>query len=174
MTAPISTHPQILPHHSVHIAMHVNGQLVARPLPARTLLSDFLRDGLGLIALHVGCGEGACGACTVLVDGEPSRACTLLAAQVGGSEVVTVEGLNLPHGLNPLQAAFQKSHGLQCGYCTPGILVSLTELFARDPFCDEAAVRTCLTGHLCRCTGYAAILTAALAYQRDLQAGSAA
>jgi 2-furoyl-CoA dehydrogenase 2Fe-2S iron sulfur subunit len=130
---------------------------------ARTLLSDFLRHALGATGTHVGCEHGVCGACTVRIDGEPARACLTLAVQADGARVDTVEGLAGADGaLTDLQQAFRRHHALQCGYCTPGILMSCVALLAREPQPDERAVRAMLAGHLCRCTGYTGIVAAVL------------
>ena len=129
----------------------------------RTLLSDFLRHELGATGSHVGCEHGVCGACTVRLDGAPVRACLLLAVQAEGRRVDTVEGLAADaESLTDLQAAFRRHHALQCGFCTPGILMSLDAWLASDPEPDEGAVRAVLGGHLCRCTGYTGIVAAAL------------
>jgi len=125
-------------------------------------LSDFLRHQLGAFGTHVGCEHGSCGACTVRVDGKAVRSCLMYAAQVEGREVSTVESLATSDGLNELQAALQKHHGLQCGYCTPGILMSLSQLREEEPDADEARIRDVLSGHICRCTGYHGIVQAAL------------
>lgn len=127
----------------------------------RLLLSDFLRQDLELTGTHVGCEHGVCGACTVLVDGAPVRSCLMFAVQADGTALTTVEGLAADDGgLNPLQAAFRDAHGLQCGFCTPGILMSMTAFLRDHPSPDEAAIREALSGHLCRCTGYANIVRA--------------
>ena len=140
-----------------------NGRKVSGRAAPRTLLSDFLRHTLGLTGTHVGCEHGICGACTVLIDGEPVRSCLVFAVQVEGRRVDTVEGLANEDGrMSVLQAAFAKHHALQCGYCTPGILMSLTAWLANNPEPDEGAVRTLVAGHLCRCTGYTPIVQAAL------------
>lgn len=138
----------------------VNGKKVNAVVPDRLLLSDFLRDYLGLTALKVSCGEGACGACTVIIEGEPTRSCTLLALQTDGSRILTLESINAPEGLNRVQQLFQQAHALQCGYCTPGLLMTVHCMVGRglDPNSDEVAQY--LSGHLCRCTGYRNILTA--------------
>jgi aerobic carbon-monoxide dehydrogenase small subunit len=142
------------------LSVVVNGQEVRALVPDRLLLSDFLRDYLGLTALKVSCGEGACGACTVVIDGEPARSCTLLAVQAEGARIVTLEGINAPHGLNHVQQLFQQAHALQCGYCTPGLLMTVHCMIERglEPNSDQVAQY--LSGHLCRCTGYRNILTA--------------
>ena len=128
----------------------------------RLLLCDFLRHELGATGVHVGCEHGICGACTVRIDGELARACLMLAVQVDGTAIETVEGLSDGETLSELQAAFRRHHALQCGYCTPGILMSFTDLLEREPAPDEARIREVLGGHLCRCTGYATIVDAVL------------
>ena len=149
----------------------VNGIAYVRAVEPRLLLSDFLRQDLALTGTHVGCEHGVCGACTVLIDGEPVRSCLMFAVQADGAAVTTVEGLAADDGaLNPLQAAFRESHGLQCGFCTPGILMSMTAFLRDHPSPDEAAVREALSGHLCRCTGYANIVKAIRAVASDADA----
>jgi carbon-monoxide dehydrogenase small subunit len=142
------------------VSMTVNGRPVSAPVEGRLLLCDFIRDDLGLVATHVGCGEGACGSCTVLIDGLPSRSCTLLAVQAEGASIVTVEGLNPPEGLNAVQAAFQQFHALQCGFCTPGLLATVHWMVEAKLPPDENVIQSHLAGHLCRCTGYINILKA--------------
>ncbi len=143
------------------IALTLNGKKLASETEPRTLLSDFLRQSLGATGTHVGCEHGICGCCTVLIDGVAARSCLTLAVQVEGREVRTVELLAAPDGtLNPLQAAFRANHALQCGFCTPGILMSFTDYLARNPHPSEAEIRDVLSGHLCRCTGYAGIVAA--------------
>jgi 2-furoyl-CoA dehydrogenase 2Fe-2S iron sulfur subunit len=143
------------------IALTLNGRKLAAEAEPRLLLSDFLRHGLGATGTHVGCEHGVCGACTVLIDGVATRSCLTLAVQAEGCEVRTVEALAAPDGtLNPLQAAFRDHHALQCGFCTPGILMSFTDYLARNPHPSEAQIREVLSGHLCRCTGYANIVAA--------------
>jgi len=132
----------------------VNGKEVCADVPDRLLLSDFLRDDLGLTALKVGCGEGACGACTILIDGEPARSCTQLAVQTEGAEIVTLEGMNAAGGLNRVQQLFQQHHALQCGYCTPGWLMTVYSMMKRSVCPDSEEVGRHLSGHICRCTGY--------------------
>jgi carbon-monoxide dehydrogenase small subunit len=144
----------------VSVSLTVNGEEVSRMVPPRHLLSDFIRDDLGLVATHVGCGEGACGACTILIDGEPARSCILLAVQVNGASLVTVEGMNQSEGLNPVQAAFQQFHALQCGYCTPGLLATVTWMVENRLPADDTTINSHLAGHLCRCTGYRNIVAA--------------
>jgi carbon-monoxide dehydrogenase small subunit len=138
----------------------VNGTEIKTFVADRLLLSDFLRDHLGLTALKVGCGEGACGACTIVIDGDPARACTLLAAQADGTEILTLEGLNVSEGLNHVQQIFQQHHALQCGYCTPGWLMTVYSMIQRSIHPDSPEVAQYLSGHLCRCTGYRNIWTA--------------
>ncbi|WP_182422258.1 (2Fe-2S)-binding protein [Aureimonas sp. ME7] len=141
----------------------LNGRPVEALAEPRTLLTDVLRHGLGATGTHVGCEHGVCGACTVEIDGEPARACLVLAGQIDGQQVRTVEGLEPQAGtLSVLQDAFRRHHGLQCGFCTAGILVTLDLLFRNRPDADEAEIRDHLSGHLCRCTGYAPIMRAAL------------
>jgi carbon-monoxide dehydrogenase small subunit len=143
------------------VSMVVNGERVERPVEPRLLLSDFLRHELGLTGTHVGCEHGVCGACTVLLDGEAVRSCLLFAVQAQGHEVTTVEGLASPDGaLHPLQEAFRTAHALQCGFCTPGILLSLVPFLRETPRPSEAEIRRALSGNLCRCTGYQHIVDA--------------
>ena len=142
------------------IALTVNGQRVERSVEARLLLSDFLRHELGLTGTHVGCEHGVCGACTVLVDGEAARSCLMFAVQCDGADVKTVESLGTEAELHPLQEAFRDAHALQCGFCTPGILMSLVPFLREHPSPNEAEIREALSGNLCRCTGYANIVEA--------------
>ena len=144
------------------VTVTLNGRHAEGDAEPRLLLSDFLRHQLGATGVHVGCEHGICGACTVRVDGELSRACLMFAVQVNGSTIETVEGLSDGESLSELQTAFRRHHALQCGYCTPGILMSFTDLLEREPAPDEARVREVLGGHLCRCTGYAPIVDAVL------------
>ena len=147
--------------HSVTVT--VNGQAYQRQVEPRLLLSDFLRHDLGLSGTHVGCEHGVCGACTVLLEGVPVRSCLTLAVQVDGRSLTTVEGL-APNAteLHPLQQAFQDAHGLQCGFCTPGILLTLLPFLRENPAPTELEVREAISGNLCRCTGYQHIVDAAL------------
>ena len=142
------------------IALTVNGQRVDRTVESRLLLSDFLRHDLGLTGTHVGCEHGVCGACTVLVDGEAVRSCLMFAAQADGCRVETVEHLAGETALHPLQQAFHQAHALQCGFCTPGILMTLVPFLRDHPTPSEDEIREALSGNLCRCTGYANIVTA--------------
>ena len=145
----------------VRIALTLNGKKLAADAEPRTLLCDFLRHGLGATGTHVGCEHGVCGSCTVLIDGVAVRSCLTLAIQAEGRDVTTVESLAGADGaLNPLQQAFRNNHALQCGFCTPGILMSFTDYLARNPQPSTEEIREVLSGHLCRCTGYAGILAA--------------
>jgi aerobic carbon-monoxide dehydrogenase small subunit len=144
------------------VSITVNGHEYRREIEPRLTLVDFLRDELDLTGTHIGCEHGVCGACTVLVNGRSARSCLLFAIQVEGSEIATVEGLSASGDLNPLQSAFRDNHGLQCGFCTPGILMTLTELLRDNPDPSEEQVREVLTGNLCRCTGYSGIVASAL------------
>jgi aerobic carbon-monoxide dehydrogenase small subunit len=140
----------------------VNGKSYARVVDARLTLADFLRHELNLTGTHLGCEHGVCGACTVLVDGRSARSCLMFAVQANNCEVTTVEGLAPDGKLSVLEQAFIDNHGLQCGFCTPGMLITLTELLRENPEPSEQEVREALTGNLCRCTGYAGIVKAAL------------
>jgi carbon-monoxide dehydrogenase small subunit len=151
----------------------VNGKSYARVVDARLTLADFLRHEINLTGTHVGCEHGVCGACTVLVDGHSARSCLMFAVQANGSEVTTVEGLAPDGQLSILQQAFIDNHGLQCGFCTPGMLITLTELLRENAKPTEQDVREVLTGNLCRCTGYAGIVAAALDAAQRLRAGKA-
>lgn len=144
------------------IRLTVNGIPYSAEVEARLLLSDFLRHDLGLTGTHVGCEQGACGACTVLLNGEPVRSCLMLAVQADGNEIETVEGLGTPDKLHPLQAAFHEAHGLQCGFCTPGFLMTLLPFLKANPNPTEAEIRMAISGNLCRCTGYQHIVDAVM------------
>ena len=144
------------------ITVTVNGKSYSREVESRLTLVDFIRHELHLTGTHVGCEHGVCGACTVLLEGVAVRACLLLAVQANGKQIDTVEGLADGEKLNPLQEAFRDHHGLQCGFCTPGMLMTLTEFLREQPNPTEAEVREAISGNLCRCTGYQAIVTAAL------------
>ncbi|HYB44810.1 MAG TPA: (2Fe-2S)-binding protein [Candidatus Methylomirabilis sp.] len=149
------------------IRVRVNGQLRDAVLDVRLTLADLLRETFRLTGVHLGCEHGVCGACTVLLDGEAVRSCLLLAVQVDGRDLQTVEGLAPdPEHLTPLQAQFVEHHGLQCGFCTSGILMTLTAALRDNPHPDEAEVREALAGHLCRCTGYQGMVDAVLAHVR--------
>lgn len=144
------------------VRFEVNGKPVEVEAEPRLTLADCLRHHLRLTGTHVGCEHGVCGSCTVLVDGAAVRSCLILAVQAEGARVTTVEGLSLEEGLTPLQASFKKHHALQCGFCTPGILMSFTDFLRRNPQPSEAQVVEVLSGHICRCTGYAGIVAAVL------------
>jgi carbon-monoxide dehydrogenase small subunit len=140
------------------VRMKVNDVHREAEVEPRTTLVDFLRGPLALTGTHVGCEHGVCGACTILVDGRTARSCLMLAVQADGAEVTTVEGLATPEGLHPIQQAFVEEHGLQCGFCTPGFLMSLVELLNENPDPSEEEIRDMLGGQICRCTGYQSIL----------------
>lgn len=147
------------------VSLRVNGKSYERQVEPRMLLSDFLRHELDLTGTHVGCEQGVCGACTVLFDGQPVRSCILFAVQADGHEISTVEGLALNDSgdemiLHPLQQAFWEAHGLQCGFCTPGFLMTLKAFLAENPDPSEAEIREAISGNLCRCTGYQNIVEA--------------
>jgi carbon-monoxide dehydrogenase small subunit len=144
-----------------NVTMTVNGKSVSKPAEGRTLLVDFLRDGAGLTGTHVGCDTSQCGACVVHVDGKAVKSCTMLAAQADGAEVTTIEGLASGGELHPMQAAFREHHGLQCGFCTPGMIMAAVDMVNRlgAPL-DEATIRAELEGNICRCTGYHNIVKA--------------
>ena len=142
------------------ITVTVNGTRYERSVEPRLLLSDFLRHDLGLTGTHVGCEHGVCGACTVLFDGQPARSCLMFAVQADGHEVTTVEALGTPDNLHPLQEAFMEAHGAQCGYCTPGILMTMIPFREEHPAPDDDEIREALAGNLCRCTGYQHIVDA--------------
>jgi carbon-monoxide dehydrogenase small subunit len=154
------------------ISVVVNGDAQRRTVPARKTLADFLREDLKLTGTHLGCEHGVCGACTVLMDGRAVRSCLLFAVQADGSAITTVEGLADDERLHPIQQAFWDEHALQCGFCTPGFLITAVELLADDPDPSDAAIADALTGNLCRCTGYASIARAVRA-AAELRQGSA-
>ncbi|MGF1662721.1 MAG: (2Fe-2S)-binding protein [Kineosporiaceae bacterium] len=142
----------------MQVTMTVNGEEVTREVEPRTLLVHFLRDHLGLTGTHWGCDTSNCGTCVVLVDDEPVKSCTMLAAMAGGHAVRTVEGLERASGLYPVQQGFVECHGLQCGFCTPGMLMTARALLDREPDPDDATIREAISGQICRCTGYATIV----------------
>ena len=150
------------------ISLRVNQKPVAIDVEPRTLLVDLLREQLQLTGTHVGCDTSQCGACVVLVDGRSVKSCTMLAVEAAGSEVITIEGLARGGKLHPMQEAFHKCHGLQCGFCTPGMILSSCDLLMQNPDADEKAVREWLEGNICRCTGYHNIVKAVLSC-RDAQ-----
>ena len=144
------------------ITVTVNGARIEKSVEPRMLLSDFIRHELMLAGTHVGCEHGVCGACTILYDGFPARSCLMFAVQADGHEIATVEGLSKGETLHPLQQAMHEKHGLQCGYCTPGILMTMSAFLDNNPSPDEHSVREALSGNLCRCTGYQHIVDAVL------------
>lgn len=156
------------------ISLTVNGSAHAMDVPPNALLVDVLRDRLGLTGTHVGCDTSQCGACTVHLDGRPIKSCTMLAVQADGRRVITIEGLAEANALHPMQEAFRKHHGLQCGFCTPGMIMAAVALAGANQEIDEAGVRHGLEGNLCRCTGYQNIVAAVLdgARAMSMKAGS--
>jgi aerobic-type carbon monoxide dehydrogenase small subunit (CoxS/CutS family) len=152
------------------IKLTVNGKSYEREVETRMTLGDFIRHELGLTGTHYGCEHGVCGACTILFDGRTARSCLMLAVQANGHDLVTIEGLALPNGdLNPLQNAFWENHGLQCGFCTPGMLTTLTEFLRENNNPTEEEVRIAISGNLCRCTGYQSIVDSALACAKRMR-----
>ena len=149
------------------VSLTVNGKVMSAEASADTLLVNFIRENLGITGTHVGCDTSQCGACVVMVNGDSVKSCTMLAVQAEGAEVTTVEGLASNGDLHPMQQAFHDNHGLQCGYCTPGMLISSIDLVTKNPNATEAEIRHGLEGNLCRCTGYHNIVKA-------IQAGAAA
>ena len=144
----------------VSVLLHVNGRDYRVFVEPRKLLSDVLRDDCGLTGTHVGCEHGVCGACTVLIDGRPARSCLIYAVQMHGHDITTIEGVSADGRLSPLQQALHEEHGLQCGFCTPGIVVTMEAWLAENPDPTEAEIREALSGNLCRCTGYHNIVAA--------------
>jgi len=142
------------------ISVVVNGVTYERAVEPRLLLADFLRHTLGLTGTHVGCEHGVCGACTILVNGDSMRSCLMFAVQADGCELRTVEGLGTVENMNPLQQAFHECHALQCGFCTPGMLMTCTDMLQKYPLASDAEIRDGLSGNLCRCTGYVHIVEA--------------
>ncbi|HET9724645.1 MAG TPA: (2Fe-2S)-binding protein [Actinomycetota bacterium] len=157
----------------MHVAVTVNGALREADVEPRTLLVYFLRETLGLTGTNVGCDTSSCGTCTVLMDGESVKSCTLLAAQADGREVTTIEGMATDGTMHPLQDAFHRNHGLQCGYCTPGMILAAASFLKENPTPTEAEVREALEGNLCRCTGYQNIVTSILDAAGQVSAASA-
>ena len=155
------------------INVSVNGRAYTRDVEPRTLLVHFLRDALGLTGTHVGCDTSQCGACTVLLDGRGVKSCTVLAVQANGASVTTVEGLETNGQLHPLQAAFREAHGLQCGFCTPGMIMSSVDLLSHNPNPTESEIRHALEGNLCRCTGYQNLVKAVQQAAHTMAGGSA-
>jgi aerobic-type carbon monoxide dehydrogenase small subunit (CoxS/CutS family) len=146
----------------VSVKMTVNGKSYSTEVPSRRLLTDFLREDLFLTGTHIGCEQGVCGACTVLMDGLPIRACLIFAAQADGSEITTIEGLTCDEGLHPIQESFRQHHGLQCGFCTPGMVLTTVDILRRNPSPTEEEVREEISGNICRCTGYGNIIKAVM------------
>jgi len=146
----------------VEVELTVNGEARRAAVEARKTLSDFLREDLELTGTHVGCEHGVCGACTVIVDDEPTRSCLMFAVQANGRSVRTIEGLAVDGAMNPLQEALWESHSFQCGFCTPGFVMQITALLEENPNPDEAEIRNTLSGNICRCTGYQSIVEGVL------------
>jgi len=151
----------------VTIKLTVNGAACEKAVEPRLLLSDFLRHELGLTGTHVGCEHGVCGACTIIVDGDSVRSCLMFAVQVDGARLETVEGLGAMGALTPIQRAFQEHHALQCGFCTPGMLMTTIDLLRKYPLATDAEIRDGLSGNLCRCTGYEHIVAAVRALVKE-------
>ena len=158
--------------HDVTVRVEVNGRATEHTVPARTLLVQLLRDSLRLTGTHIGCDTSSCGACTVLLDGESVKSCTVLAAQAHGRTVTTIEGLASGDALHPMQQAFQTHHGLQCGYCTPGMVMAAVSLATECPNLSPGDVRIGLEGNLCRCTGYHNIVAAVVDGARAMHAAA--
>jgi len=156
----------------LRVSLTVNGDAASVEVEGRTLLVELLREKLDLTGTHLGCDTSQCGACVVHVDGVSVKSCTMLAAEADGSDVVTVEGLAENGVLHPIQSAFREHHGLQCGFCTPGVMMSALDLIARDPAPDEHVVREWLEGNLCRCTGYHNIVDAIRGAAAEMGGGS--
>ena len=154
------------------IVVTVNGRKYAASVEPRLLLSDFIRDTIGLTGTHIGCEHGVCGACTIFVNGDSVRSCLMLAVRADGADIVTVEGLGTPEELNTIQNQFREKHGLQCGFCTPGMLMTAMDLLKKYPLSSDAEIREGLSGNLCRCTGYQNIV-AAIRAAAALRNGSA-
>ena len=147
---------------TLELSVTVNGKKFVRTVEVRLTLADFLREDLDLTGTHLGCEHGVCGACTILVDGQAVRSCLMLAVQANGSEITTVEGLSADGKLNSLQSAFQENHALQCGFCTPGMLITTTAFLRENPHPTEEQAREAISGNICRCTGYSSIIKAVL------------
>jgi carbon-monoxide dehydrogenase small subunit len=156
------------------ITLTVNGRAATRDVEPRTLLVHLLRDALGLTGTHVGCDTSQCGSCTVLMDGRGVKSCTVLAVQASGTSVTTIEGLASNGALHPVQAAFKETHGLQCGFCTPGMIMSAADLLSRNVNPSEGEIRHALEGNLCRCTGYHNIVKAVQHAARTMAGGASA
>lgn len=153
------------------VSLTINGKAIEKTVEPRMLLADFIRHEAGLTGTHVGCEHGVCGACTILFDGKPVRSCIMFAVQANGHELMTVEGLaESEQNMHPLQNAFWEKHGLQCGFCTPGILMTLLPYLQENPKANEGEIREAISGNLCRCTGYQHIVDAALLAAKNMQA----
>ncbi|MBA2742391.1 MAG: (2Fe-2S)-binding protein [Actinobacteria bacterium] len=163
-----------MPESLTRVELHVNGEQRSLDVEPRTLLVHALRDGLGLTGTHIGCDTSQCGACTVLLDRRAVKSCTVLALQAAGSEVTTIEGLAPAGELHPVQRAFVEEHGLQCGFCTPGMILTAVDLLSRASEPDDATIRRALKGNLCRCTGYETIVRSVRAGEQALRAGGVA
>ena len=158
----------------MQMTLTINGRAQSVEAPAAALLVEVLRDQLGLTGTHIGCDTSQCGACNVLLDGKAMKACTLLAAQAQGAAITTIEGLGTPEQLHPMQQAFRDAHGLQCGFCTPGMIMTAADMIRRHPEgLDEKTVRAELEGNICRCTGYHNIVKAILAASETMSKGAA-
>ena len=155
----------------VPVTVTVNGKIYEREVEPRLLLVEFIREALGLTGTHIGCDTSFCGACTIIVDGDAVKSCTLFAVQADGSEILTVEGLQQDDELHPLQQAFSQNHGLQCGFCTPGMLMSSLALLADNPDPDIKDIRKQLGGNVCRCTGYQNIIKSVLDAAKNVREG---
>ena len=153
----------------VSVKLKVNGVDTTSTIEPRLLLSDYLRHEIGLTGVHVGCEHGVCGACTVLLDGQPVRSCLTFAVQAQSAEITTIEGLALQGEMHTVQRAFQKNHGLQCGFCTPGMVLTIVDLLRREPNPTEQSIREGISGNLCRCTGYDGIVAAVLDAAENLR-----
>ena len=153
----------------VSVKLKVNGFDTTSTIEPRLLLSDYLRHEIGLTGVHVGCEHGVCGACTVLLDGQPVRPCLTFAVQAQSAEITTIEGLALQGEMHTVQRAFQKNHGLQCGFCTPGMVLTIVDLLRREPNPTEQSIREGISGNLCRCTGYDGIVAAVLDAAENLR-----
>ena len=151
------------------VSMTVNGEAVSADAQPDTLLSEFIRETLNLTGTHIGCDTSQCGSCVVLVDGHSAKSCTMLAVQAEGAEVTTVEGLATNGELHPMQKAFHENHALQCGFCTPGMMISAIDLVTKNPDADETAIRKGLEGNICRCTGYHNIVKAVQAAAAEMK-----
>ena len=157
---------------TAHIALTVNNIRYERTVEPRMLLSDFLRHELGLTGTHVGCEHGVCGACSVLFDGQPIRSCLMFAVQANGHEILTIEGLGTIDNLHPIQESFMEAHGVQCGFCTPGIILTMVPFLEKNPHPNETEIRQAISGNICRCTGYQHIVDAVKLAAEKMAAGS--